>query len=355
MKSILSNFIKRIISIFITLMVTTMVMYGIMMLTPVRTRAELFMPKNLPARMTEEQIEKMLQMKIKENHLDDPYPIQYYYWIKNLMHGEWGYSQTIGDDVLDAIIVRSPVTAELTLYSILVFIPLGLLSGVIAGSRQNKLADHGFRFSAYIATSLPPVILAMVLLSVFYVNLSWFSPERSNVANYLLVSSDQFRQYTGLITIDGLLNRRPDVTLDALRHLVMPVLTLTLVHWATLARITRTAIIDVKHQDYVVAARSRGVSENRLTWRHMLPNAITPGLASSVLSSASLVTGVFVVEIIYNFHGISEIATRSMQFIPDAAAALGFSIYSVIVVLVLMNVMDILQALIDPRKNHGGK
>lgn len=355
MPSFLSNIIKRIFSILITLMVTTMVMYGIMMLTPVDTRVELFMPKNLPARLTEAQIENIRQIKIKENHLNDSYPLQYYYWIKNLLHGEWGYSHTIGDDVFDAIIVRSPVTAELTLYSILVFIPLGLLSGVIAGSRQNKAADHGFRFSAYIATSLPPVILAMVLLSVFYVNLSWLSPERTNVTNYLLVESDQFRQFTGLLTIDGLLNGRLDVTLDALRHLVMPVLTLTLVHWATLARITRTAIIEVKHQDYVVAARARGLSEDRITWRHMLPNAIAPGLASSALSSASLVTGVFVVEIIYNFHGISEIATRSLQFIPDAAAALGFSIYSVIVVLLLMTILDLVQALLDPRNTHGGK
>ena len=355
MPSFLSNIIKRIFSILITLLVTTMVMYGIMMLTPVETRVELFMPKNLPARLTEAQIENMRQIKIKENHLNDPYPIQYYYWIRNLLRGEWGYSPTIADGVLEAIIVRSPVTAELTLYSILVFIPLGLLSGVIAGSRQNKAADHGFRFLAYIATSLPPVILAMVLLSVFYVNLSWLSPERTNVTNYLLVESDQFRQFTGLLTIDGLLNGRLDITLDAFRHLVMPVLTLTLVHWATLARITRTAIIEVKHQDYVVAARARGLSEERITWRHMLPNAIAPGLASSALSSASLITGVFVVEIIYNFHGISEIATRSLQFIPDAAAALGFSIYSVIVVLLLMTILDLIQALLDPRNTHGGK
>ncbi len=355
MRSLLSNIIKRLISIFITLLVTTMVMYGIMMLTPVETRAELFMPKNLPARLTEEQVEKMLQVKIRENHLNDPFPIQYYYWIKNLMKGEWGYSYTIGGGVLEAIINRSPVTAELTLYSILVFFPLGILSGVIAGARQNKMADHGFRFTAYIATSLPPVILAMVLLSVFYVNLSWFAPERSGMTTYLLIGSDEFRQITGLLTIDGLLNGRPDVTLDALRHLAMPVFTLTLVHWATLARITRTAIIDVKHQDYVVAARARGVPENQITWRHMLPNAIAPGLASSALSSASLVTGVYVVEIIYNFHGISEIATKSLQFVPDASTALGFSIFSVMVVLLLMNCLDVVQKLMDPRTAHGGK
>ncbi len=355
MPSLLTNLIKRAFSILITLLVTTMVMYGIMMLTPPETRAELFMPKNMSGRISEEQIAKMIQVRIRDNHLNDPYPVQYYYWIKNLWRGEWGYSPILGEGVLEAIIRRSPVTAELTLYSILAFIPLGLLSGVIAGSRQDKFADHTFRLSAYIATSLPPVILAMVLLSIFYVNLNWLSPERSASNTYFLVRSDEFRQFTGLLTIDGLLNGKIEITLDALRHLVMPVFTLTLVHWATLARITRTVIIDVKHQDYVVAARARGVPENRITWGHMLPNVVPPGLASSVLSSASLVTGVFVVEIIYNFHGISEIATRSMQFIPDAASALGFTIYSVVVVLLLMTILDVVQSLLDPRKTHEGK
>ncbi len=89
MPSFLSSLIKRIFSIIITLLVTTMVMYGTMMLTPVETRAELFMPKNLPMRLTEEQIEKMLQLKIEQNHLNDPFPIQYYYWVSNLVKGEW--------------------------------------------------------------------------------------------------------------------------------------------------------------------------------------------------------------------------------------------------------------------------
>lgn len=353
MSAFLSAIIRRILSIFFTLLITTMVLYGIVMLTPVETRVELFMPKNMPARLTEEQVENIRQVKIRENHLNDPYIVQYSYWIKNLLKGEWGYSYTIGGNVLDAIVQRSAITAELTLYSILVFIPLGLLSGVIAGARQHKLADHGFRFSSYIATSLPPVILAMILLAFFYANLNWFSLERLGVSTAVSIRTDGFRIITGLLTIDGLLNGRPEVTLEALKHLVMPVFTLTLVHWATLGRITRSAIIDVKKMDYVMAARARGVSEKQITWKHMLPNAITPGLASSALSSASLVTGVIVVEIIFNFHGISEIATKSMQFIPDAASALGFTIYSVIVVLILMTILDIFQAIIDPRKSRG--
>ena len=169
------------------------------------------------------------------------------------------------------------------------------------------------------------------------------------VRNWLFCQSDQFRQYTSLLTIDGLLNGRPDISLDALSHLVMPVFTLAIAHWATLGRVTRATMIEELHQDYVVAAKARGVSERRIIWRHTLRNAIGPALTSSLLSAASLVTGVFVVEIIFNFHGISAIAVRSMEFIPDAPAALGFAIYSVIVVLILMGILDLIQSILDPR------
>ena len=93
-------------------------------------------------------------MNIERYHLNDPYPVQYFYWIGSLLRGNWGYSPTLQEDVLSAIVRRTPATAELTLYAMLLFIPLGLISGVIAGSRQNRGSDMRFRLSAFIATSL---------------------------------------------------------------------------------------------------------------------------------------------------------------------------------------------------------
>jgi peptide/nickel transport system permease protein len=307
------------------------------------------MPKNFSPRMTEEQYQKMLERMIERYHLNDPYPVQYFYWLTSLVQGNWGYSPTLHEDVLTALLRRTPATAELTLYSILIFIPLGLVSGVIAGSRRNRLADHGFRLTAFVATSLPPFILAMILIAIFYVDLHWFAPERTSMAVGFVVNSDQFRQYTGLLTIDGLLNGRPDISLDALRHLVMPVFTLALIHWATLGRVMRATMIDEGQKDYVVAAKARGIPSPRITWRHTLRNAIAPALTSSLLSAASLLTGVFVVEMVYTYHGVSAIAVSSMQFIPDAPAAMGFAIYSVIVVLILMGILDLIQSGLDPR------
>jgi peptide/nickel transport system permease protein len=331
--------------------IATALLYAMVMFTPAEVRAELYVPPNT-SRMTPEQYERMIDRIIERYHLDAPYPVQYFYYIANLIQGNWGYSPTLQQDVAIAIVARSPVTAELAFYSILAFIPLGLLSGVIAAIRRNKPADHSIRLIAYIATTLPPFILALILLAFFYVNLRWFAPERLNTYLNMDISAASFHLYTGFLTIDGLLNHRPDITLDAFRHLAMPVFTLSFAHWATLTRITRTTMIEESQQDYVVAARARGLKERRIVWRHMLRNAIAPSLTSSILSAAALLTGVFVVEIIFNFHGISGLAVASMQHTPDAPAALGFTIYSVLVVVILMAVLDLLQVLINPQMSE---
>jgi len=349
MRIVLRAFLLRLVSIVVTMLIVTALLYATGMFTPAETRATLYLPKNLPSRMTEQQYQKLIDNIIERYHLNEPYPVQYAYWLGNLVKGEWGYSPTLQKDVFTALMEKTPVTAELTLYSTLLFIPLGLISGVIAGAKKNKLADHGVRLTAYIATTLPSFILALLLMSFFYVDLYWFAPSSVSSSISLLINSDNFRQVTGLLTIDGLLNRRPDVTVDAFRHLAMPVFTLAIVHWATLARVTRAEMIDELNQDYVVAARARGIPERWITWRHTLRNAIAPSMTSSLLSVTSLITGVFVVEILYDFHGVSDIAVRSMAYTLDAPAALGFAIYSVVVVLLLMAILDLVQLFVDPR------
>jgi peptide/nickel transport system permease protein len=218
-----------------------------------------------------------------------------------------------------------------------------------AGWHQRKAVDNTFRLAAFISTSFPPFILSIILIATFYVALGWFAPSRLNMILALDLKSQGFIQYTGMYTIDGLLNHRLDVTWDAIRHLVMPVVTLSLYHWATLGRITRSTIIAERTKEYIIAARARGVSENRIIWKHAFPNTLAPSITSLALSAASLITGVFIVEIIYSYYGISDLIVLSMRGVPDVAAALGFSVYSVVIVLSLMFVMDVVLAIIDPR------
>lgn len=351
MPPLLQYIIKRLIAIVLTLLVITAVLYGIIMLTPAEARADLYMPKS--GKMTEQQYANMLQRLILRYHLNDPYPVQYFYWLSSLLQGSWGYSPILQQDVLVAILDKTPVTAELTFYSILTFIPIGLFSGVLAAARQKQAFDHAFRFSAFVAAAFPPFILALILMAFFYVKLYWFAPERISTTFGILIHSEGFIHYTGFLTLDGILNGRSDISLDALRHLAMPVFTLTISHWATLGRITRISMISELKKDYITAAKAHGVQPGGLVWRHALFNAVPASLTHSLLSAASLVTGVFVVEIIFNLHGISEIAVKSMQYTPDAPAALGFAIYSVLVVLALMSVLDLSLYAIDPRIRKG--
>ncbi|MFC1879331.1 ABC transporter permease subunit, partial [Chloroflexota bacterium] len=119
-------------------------------------------------------------------------------------------------------------------------------------------------------------------------------------------------------------------------------------HWATLGRITRAAMLDELGQQYITAARGRGLSRRGVVWRHAFRNAILPGLSSSAVSVASIITGVFIVESIYNFNGLSELLVLSVAQL-DLALSLGLAIYSVLFVLPLMFILDIVQAAVDPR------
>ena len=340
--------LRRIIAIPISLVIITMLLYAGAMLTPPETRVTLYyVPKN--PNMTEEQIAHVNELNIVKYHLRDPFLIQYAYWLKSFVQGTWGFSPVLHENVLPALLTRTPATAELTLYSLLLFVPLGLVSGVAAGWNQRKAVDNTFRLAAFLATSFPPFILSILLIAIFYVGLGWFAPSRLDTMLEMKLSAQGFVQYTGLYTLDGLFNQRLDVTWNAIRHLVMPVVTLSLYHWATLGRITRSAMLVERRKDYIIAARARGVKENTLMWKHAFRNTLAPSFTSLALSAASLVTGVFVVELIYSYKGISDLIVKAMTDIPDPAAALGFAVYSVTIVLFLMFIMDVLLAVFDPR------
>ena len=329
------------------MVVITMLLYAGVMLTPPEARVSLYYQPDA-RRITQEQLDRMIQAKVRAFRLDEPYIVQYGIWVRSLFDGTWGFSPTMNDDVLPSLLRRTPATAELTLFSLLLFIPLGLFGGVLAGWRQRKAFDNSLRFMAYLATAFPPFILSLMLLSIFYVKFKFVGPGRLNMANEYQIMDEGYRTMTGLYTIDSLLNGRFDIFIDSLKHLILPVFTLSLYHWATLARITRSTIISERNKDYLVAALSRGLPEKRVIWGHAFRNTLAPSFTSMALSAASLVTGVFVVEVIFNIKGISDVIVRGTVGVPDAPAALGFALYSVIIVLLLMFIFDILQAIFSP-------
>lgn len=333
----------------LTLILITAILYASLMVTPAETRASLYMPKKTSPRMTEEMYAKMLQDMIDKYQLDRPFPVQYLSWAGNLIKGNWGYSPNLQEDVLTGLTRRAPATLELTFYAIIIYFPLGLLSGVVAGNRKKGIADRLFRTTAFVATSLTPMILAIIMMVVFYITLRWFAPGRLGTAFSPLIEAESFNSYTSFITIDGLLNKNPALTLDALRHLAMPALTLAFAQWAILGRITRATVIEENQKEYIIAGRARGLHEWTLAWRYALGNAAGPVLTHTILSAASLMTSVFVVEIIFSYPGLSTVGVKSLALIPDAPSAMGFAIYSTLLVLILTSLLDFLKAVVDPR------
>jgi peptide/nickel transport system permease protein len=230
------------------------------------------------------------------------------------------------------------------------FIPLGLVSGVLAGWKRGRVIDYGFRINAFIATSTPPFVLGLMLLAVFYIELHWFLPGRISPEFTVVVSSSNFKSYTNLLMIDGVLNGRFDLTVDAMRHLVLPAFTLSLAYWATLGRITRAVVIDELHEDYIIMARSKGLSQEQVVWLHAFRNSLVPGLNSIALSAAMFLTNAIIIEIIFGYPGISKPLTQAFTGgRADMNMAMGFAVYSMLFVLPLMFLLDLVQALADPR------
>jgi len=236
--------VRRFLVVPISLIIITMVLYGGVMLSPPEARATLYYPPRMNPNMTAEQLQRFQEVIIKRHHLRDPFLVQYGYWVVSLFDGTWGYSPTMKEYVLPALLKQTPITMELGLYSLLLLVPLGLASGVFAGWRRSGIFDRTFRGVAFVSTSTPSFILALALLSIFYVQLDWFAPGRISYQYGVDVSQESFRQLTGMLTIDSLLNGRVDIFWDAWKHLIMPVFTLSLYHWATLGRIARASMIN---------------------------------------------------------------------------------------------------------------
>ncbi len=352
MPSLLKFILRRVVAIPVTLLIITAVLYGLLMFSPATARAQLYMPRG-ESHNPNLRPEVLLEQIIISRGLDDPFPLQYARWVGRLLGGDWGWSPSLRGDILEGLFVRTPATAELTLYSVILLLPLGVLSGVVAGVRTGCWQDHLFRVTAFIATAIPPFVLGMVLLTVFYAGLRWFPIGRISMADQYVVQGVDFRVFTGLLTVDGLLNGMPELSLRALWHLALPAFTLSLLHWATLGRITRAAVLEELDKDYVMAAIGRGLPRRWVVWRHILKNAIVPALNSVALSTAALITGVYLVEKIFALPGISEFIVGSVNVAPDLPMAMGAAVYSVLMILPLMLLLDVFQAIVDPRLREG--
>jgi ABC-type dipeptide/oligopeptide/nickel transport system permease component len=339
--------LRRLLILPVIMFLVTLILFFLILQLPAEQRVMVYVPSINP-HLTPEEVEELIQELIERRGLNKPLPVQYVNWLRDLATGSWGYSPAWRQPVLDGIRQRAPATLELALFAMVPSIFLSISLGSLAARKRSRLPDHVIRAGSFVAWAFPPFILALILMNVFYAWLGWFPPERTSIWVSPILNSEQFHSYTGLLTVDALLNTNLEIFWDAVRHLVLPAFTLSLTVWALLTRIMRSSLLDVLRQDYITTARAKGVPERRVVSQHARRNAVLPVISAGGVMVSVLITGTVVVEVIFNFNGVGRWAVKAILQ-SDVPVAVGFALFSCTVTVLASLLTDILYAVVDPR------
>jgi len=336
--------IRRLLILPIVIFGMTVLIFALLQLLDPVERASLYITDPAQLKQGWASIERVLE----KYGLNDPIPVQYYRWIKNVLQGNLGWSKTAQRPVLRAILDYLPASAELTLWAVVPVILVGIWLGVLSAVHHNRPLDHLARVFAITGWSFPTFVFGLLMLMVFYGMVQWFPAGRLSTWASIVVHSPEFTRYTGMNTIDALLNGRLDIFWDALRHLVLPVITLAYVQWALLLRVTRSSMLETLRQDYVQAARAKGLKEKVVIYKHARRNALIPVATIGGLLIIGLLNGVVITEVIFTYKGLGWMFFEAASHL-DIPMVLGFTMFNGVLLVVGNLIVDILYTIIDPR------
>jgi peptide/nickel transport system permease protein len=250
----------------------------------------------------------------RELGLDQPLLTQFGTYLGNLLTADLGRSYAQKTDVWTLIAARLPATLTLMLAGIAVEVLLGVVLGTIAALRRGSPVDRVVMMASFVGVSAPQFVVALLLLYVFAVTLGWF----------------------------------PMSGYGSLAHVVLPAVTLGVLGAGWYARMVRSAMIDVLNQDYVRTARAKGLSARRIIFRHALPNAILPIIAMIGIDIGQFMGGVVVVEAVYGWPGIGQLAWQAIQQV-DIPIIMGVTLTSALAIVIGNLAADLIAPIIDPR------
>jgi peptide/nickel transport system permease protein len=276
--------------------------------------------------------------------LDQPILVQYGRYLQRAITGDFGRSVVSGRPVGEDMLEVFPATLELATAGLLIGVVLGVPMGVWAAVRRGGWPDQLVRILSLIGYSTPVFWLGLVGLLVFYGKLGWVGgPGRLDFGFEDVVPS-----VTGLITIDALLAGEGEVFVNALNHLVLPAAILGVLSLATIARMTRGFMAGQLHQDYVLAARARGLSFARVIWVHAFGNIRVPLITVVALSYGGLLEGAVLTETVFAWPGLG-LYMKNALFNADMNAVLAGTLVVGAVFIALNRLSDLLYPLLDPR------
>jgi peptide/nickel transport system permease protein len=259
--------------------------------------------------------------------LDEPILTRYFHYLSQLLHGNLGYSYYNSEPVTTLLAQRIPVTASLALGAAVIWLIIGISSGVLAATRPRSTADRAVTATALFFYSMPVFLLGLIMLYFFFYRLTLAGIDLFPGSGYVPLTQDP---------------------LAWAQHLVLPWLTLALITAATYTRLTRGAMLDVLGEDYIRTARSKGMSERRVTYRHGLRSALTPAVTQLGIDLGVVLGGAIVTENVFGLPGLGALAVQSVVQ-QDQPVVIGTVILAAVFIVVASIVVDLAYALLDPR------
>ncbi len=348
----LAYIVRRLAVLPVMWLAATLIIFIVLEFLGPYQRLAIFLNTNPEMTVSSKRISDEERERIFEKYgLNDPFYVQYGRWLGQIFQGNFGWSKTAQAPVAKALFERLPATIELTLLAIGPLLFFAIWMGVRSAVYQNRLFDQVTRFVAISGFSLPSFVFAIFALVIFYGALDWLPPGRLSYWAEQIVYSNEFMRYTGFNLIDTALNGRWDIWWDALKHLILPVISLSYLSWAGLLRVTRSSMLETLRQDYVTTARAKGLTERTVINKHARRNALIPVLTLSGFVIVGLLTGVFIIETVFNYKGIGFWAVdATLKF--DVPAVIGITLFSTTLIVIANLVVDILYTIFDPRVRY---
>lgn len=258
----------------------------------------------------------------EELGLDQPLPVQYGRWLGDFVQGDWGTSASTNTEVRPLVFERLRNSAMLGVMAFLMYVPLGILLGLVAALRKNSWIDHSISVGSLSFIGLPEFVSGVILIWVFAIQLGWL-PAQSAIA--------------------------PDSSfISAFPYLILPAITVALTSLAYVARMTRSSTIDVLQMDYVRTANLKGLSPRRVLFTHVLRNSLLPTITVVAIGIGWLIGGLIVTEAVFGYPGIGRLLLFAIQR-RDLQLIQGTALLIVLIYVVANLVADILYAVLNPR------
>lgn len=304
---------KRLITLLATLVGTSVVVFLVLEILPGNAAQILMGPDASP---------EAVQALATQLGLDRPPLERYFAWISGLVTGDLGNSYAYSSPVSELVVERLALTVPLAVLAMAMTAVIALAAGIYAAARHNKLGDVGVMAMSQVGIAIPNFWFAILLILLFSVHLQWFSA--------------------------GGFPGWGEGVLAGLRALLLPALSLAVVQSAILARITRSAVLEVLREDFVRTARAKGVSRRATLWRHVLRNALIPVITVMGLQFAELLAGTIVVESVFYLPGLGRLIFQSISN-RDLIVVRNCVMLLAAMVVIVNFVVDVLYAAIDPR------